>query len=553
MRRRRFLQYMAAAGGLPVLGCFEVGETGTSASRVPGQIANPSPLGAHMLREGLSPERFPAPEGPLYDVVVVGGGVSGLSAAWKLRRAGVDNILVLEMAEKLGGTSLSGERAGNVFPWGAHYINIPPQEADCVHEVLGDLGIIEGYDARGWPRIAEGTLLHWPHERLYIDGEWSEGLDPLEGGTASEREQGLRFRDEMLRWMLYKGRDGRRAFAMPLLYSSSDPQVRSLDQMSMAEYMHRHHFDSPRLKWLVDYACRDDYGSLAKQTSAWAGIHYYACRYYDYRLYDDYPTHTLTWPEGNARLTNGLAAGLENEQIRRGTLALRVEERGAEVHLATYEMDAQRFASIRSRAVVYAGKLHTVPFVVQGVPARQNRVFASLQYSPWLVAAIHLKKGRSRGQGVWDSVLYESPSLGYVVADHQASVFNRGNTLVYYLPFVEDIDGARRQLLERDHAYWADFILRDLGRAEKNLADDVERIDIYRWGHGMLRPRPGSLWGDEALWRRQACGAVFFASCDSTGLPLFEEALFAGLAAAEQAMQHLGHVYTSSLGGWARG
>jgi hypothetical protein len=524
-----------------------------AAHHVPGQIVNPSPLSAHMLRAGFARDRFPAPEGPLYDVVVVGGGVSGLSAAWKLRRSGIDNILLLEMAEKLGGTSLSGERAGSAFPWGAHYINIPPQEADCVHEVLGDLGIIEGYDARGWPRIADGTLLRWPHERLHIDGEWRGGLDPLEGGTASEREQGLRFRDEMLRWTLYRGRDGRRAFAMPLLYSSSDPQVRSLDRMSMAEYMQRHDFDSPRLNWLVDYACRDDYGSLAKQTSAWAGIHYFACRYYDYRLYDEYPTHTLTWPEGNARLTNGLAAALEREQLRRGTLLLRIEEHGAEMHLGTYEIESQRFVSIRSRAVVYAGKLHTVPFVVGDMPAQQKRVFASLEYSPWLVAAIHLKKSRSRGQGVWDNVLYGSSSLGYVVADHQSSTLNRGNTLVYYLPFVEDIDGARRQLLERDHAYWVDFILRDLGRVEKNLASDVERIDIYRWGHGMLRPRPGSLWGDEALWRRRACGAIFFASCDSTGLPLFEEALFAGLAAAEQAMQHLGHVYISSLGGWARG
>ena len=52
-----------------------------------------------------------------------------------------------------------------------------------------------------------------------------------------------------------------------------------------------------------------------------------------------------------------------------------------------------------------------------------------------------------------------------------------------------------------------------------------------------------------AAWRQQPMERIFFASCDATGLPLCEEAIFAGMLAAEQAMDRLGVAYSSSLGG----
>ena len=60
---------------------------------------------------------------------------------------------------------------------------------------------------------------------------------------------------------------------MPLRYSTADPKVRHLDEISMAQYLREEGWHDDRLGWLVDYACRDDYGSTAAQVSAWAGIH----------------------------------------------------------------------------------------------------------------------------------------------------------------------------------------------------------------------------------------------------------------------------------------
>ncbi len=452
-------------------------------------------------------------------------------------------LLLLELGETLGGTSACGVVAGKPVAWGAHYINTPPAEADCIHTLLQDLGVITGYDAVGRPQVVPDHLLRWPHERLHLGGHWVGDLDPFAGAGEHDAEPLRRFEDEMLRWTLYRGRDGRRAFALPLRYSSADSVVRQLDQLTMRQYLESRGFDDPRLTWLVDYACRDDYGTSLDQVSAWAGIHYYACRFYDRRLRDQYPTDTLTWPEGNGFLVQGMASRLEKGQGRCHTAALWVQPGSEEVQVGCVDTQSGERYTLRARSAVYAGKLHTAPHVVQGMPAEQRREMAALSYCAWLVAAIQVARP-PQGAGVplsWDNVLYDSPSVGYVAADHQSPSTVAGpKVLLYHLPLVGDLAAARRQLLEGDHAFWTARILADLQQAHPDIEEVVERIDLYRWGHAMAQPVPGTIWGEGARWREQACGALSFAGCDTTGLPLFEEACFAGIRAAEQCLQRLG-------------
>ena len=63
-------------------------------------------------------------------------------------------------------------------------------------------------------------------------------------------------------------------------------------------------WDSPPLLWLVDYACRDDYGLSSDRTSAWAGIFYFAARVSGA---GDESQPIITWPEGNGRIVDFLA------------------------------------------------------------------------------------------------------------------------------------------------------------------------------------------------------------------------------------------------------
>ena len=87
-------------------------------------------------------------------------------------------------------------------------------------------------------------------------------------------------------------------FTVPLDNGLSDEDA-ALDRLSFAAWLAEHGFDSKPLLWYVNYACRDDYGALAPDVSAWAGLHYFSSR-------DNDEKGPLTWPEGNGWIVKRL-------------------------------------------------------------------------------------------------------------------------------------------------------------------------------------------------------------------------------------------------------
>src|SRR5258708_31659353 len=72
---------------------------------VEGGIAGADDSLGHKLRDGFDP---PPTRERRVPVVIVGGGVAGLSAAWRLLRAGVSDFEVLELDDAPGGTARAG-------------------------------------------------------------------------------------------------------------------------------------------------------------------------------------------------------------------------------------------------------------------------------------------------------------------------------------------------------------------------------------------------------------------------------------------------------------
>ena len=62
-------------------------------------------------------------QGDVYDVIVVGAGISGLSAANTLKENGVKNILVLEAADRIGGRVWTEDPWGSKMEMGASWIS----------------------------------------------------------------------------------------------------------------------------------------------------------------------------------------------------------------------------------------------------------------------------------------------------------------------------------------------------------------------------------------------------------------------------------------------
>ena len=61
--------------------------------------------------------------------MIVGAGAAGLSAAWKLARSGLPDVVVLELEDHPGGTAAWGENAVNFALIGSAWVvaaSIPP-------------------------------------------------------------------------------------------------------------------------------------------------------------------------------------------------------------------------------------------------------------------------------------------------------------------------------------------------------------------------------------------------------------------------------------------
>lgn len=472
-------------------------------------------------------------------VAIVGGGPSGLSAAWRLERLGIRDFVVFDLEDRPGGTSSFGDDGVVPYPWGAHYVPAPSKSNRALVTLLKETGTIENESDGKEDGFAEDQLVRSPEERVFYRGRWYEGLYLRAGATQDDLAQLARFHREIDRWVSFRDAKGRRAFSIPMQMGSDDAEVTALDRISMLEWLKAHHFTSPRLLWLVDYACRDDYGLLAKDTSAWAGIFYFASRL---RAPGEQPAELLSWPNGNGRIVDHLAKAA-GDRIRTRSLVTEIVPFEDRVELTVFDERAEVLEGIVAEHVIFACPKFLATHLIRPYRESAPSHLSEFEYGAWMVANLHLqKRPSSRGFPMaWDNVLYDSPSLGYVVATHQGLLDHGPTIWTYYLPLVDaDAKKGREALLASDHAGWADAILADLGRAHIGLGECVERIDVWRWGHAMVRPKPGFVWGGARARAEEPLGRVWFAHSDLSGLALFEEAQFRGVLAAEEVGRRLG-------------
>ncbi|MCI0456047.1 MAG: FAD-dependent oxidoreductase [Gemmataceae bacterium] len=512
-----------------------------------GEIVGASDGLGHRLREGGP---YDAQAWQRVGVVIVGGGVAGLSAAWRFLQAGFHDFLLLELEPAPGGTSRSGTSPLVPYPWGAHYVPVPMQENHLLITLLEEMGIVEGRDPEGEPIVAEQFLCRDPQERIFYKGRWYEGLYLHAGATPEDEAQLRAFHVEVDRWVAWRDARGRRAFALPMAAGTDDAEVTALDRTTVADWLDRHGWTSPRLRWLLNYACRDDYGTTIEDTSAWAGLFYFASRI---RHPGAEAQPLMTWPEGNGRVVAHLYQKAQ-VRVRLGLAVADINPVDSDgrygVDVIALDTAGQRPVGFHAGQVVFAAPHFLTRHVIGPYRADPPRHVDAFEYGAWMVANLFLKD-RPPGRGfplAWDNVLYESPALGYVVATHQRGLDYGPTIFTYYYPLCDaSPQAARARLLGLGWQEWADVTLTDLRRAHPEIPSLVERLDVMRWGHAMIRPRPGFLWGGARLAAAQPYRGIYFAHSDLSGLSLFEEALYHGVRAAEDVLAARGVPFRSVL------
>ena len=493
----------------------------------------------HRLRQG----GFPRPDRvEEVELVIAGGGIAGLAAGWTLAEAGYRDFRLLELEDEVGGNSRSGRNAVSAYPLGAHYLPVANREAGALIHMLRRFGMIVG-DREGAPVYDSYQLCADLQERLLWQGRWQEGLIPRTGLSDEDEEDLAAFGRAMADFSARRGGDGKPAFALPIAYSSQDPELLALDRIGFGAWLDARGWHSPVLRAHLRYCIRDDYGCEPEHVSAWAGIHYFAGR----RGWaaDGAGDSLLTWPEGNDRLVRLMAAAFR-DRISTARIVHRVARDGDHVLVDSFDAAAGRTTRTRARAAILA-----MPhFIAERVAAGDVRPGPAFTYAPWLVANVTLDRPpQGRGAALaWDNVSATGNSLGYVVATHQGpAAVASGTVLTWYLPLsnIAPADG-RRLLMERPVEQWQLQVAGELLEMHPELEGAIRRIDVWRWAHAMVRPVPGLIW-DAAREAALVEPPLFLAHSDLSGLSLFEEAHYRGVAAAEGAMRHLGHPHETLL------
>jgi monoamine oxidase len=525
LRRR---QLVAGAAALPLAGCLPtphaphgVRWVGASAER------------GHRLRD-LDPQRLPVPAVTRRaGALVVGGGVAGLAALRALVAAGVDDAVLLELEDSVGGNSRGHQMAGLGCPLGAHYLPVPGEAAHEVSAWLHEIGLLRS-DSSG-VHANERYLCHSPQERLFIDGAWQEGLLPSAQDRPATLAQYRRFGQQVTQLQRRLG------FSLPTTRSRWTGEHAALDAQTFQAWLGTMGLDDERLLGHLDYCCRDDYGAGLATVSAWAGIHYFASRH-GFQVPGDEQAErdpVFTWPDGNAFLVRALTEPLA-AHLRAGRTVLGIDESRHQVSVLAWDQASQQAEQWVAPQVVVATPLFIARRLLRGLDApltsAVQQAAAATRYAPWLVANLQLQGpllDRVGAPPSWDNVMFtpagSSPALGYVDARHQETRPDAGATapqlLTAYLNLPER---QRAALLQATPEEGLRQVLGALAPLHPDLAGQLVQADLMRWGHAMSIPAPGVRGQPARQALREARGRLRFAHTDLAGYSVFEEAFTLG-------------------------
>jgi hypothetical protein len=229
--------------------------------------------------------------------------------------------------------------------------------------------------------------------------------------------------------------------------------------------------------------------------------------------------------------------------VRRSQPVMSVRPNGQGVDVV--RLDGETVRGIHCRKAIFASPIFTAPYVIDGFRDAPPFQAGEFQHNAWFVANLFLNdrpvpRFAKDFPLAWDHVLYDSPSLGSVNATHQKGIDYGSAVFTYYYPMCAEENG-RTKLFNFTWRELADVCLTDLARAHPDIYALTSRIDIMRWGHAMISPRPNMMWGSQREKAAMPYRNIHFAHTDLSGVALFEEAFYHGTRAAGEVVEALRH------------
>ncbi len=435
-----------------------------------------------------------------YEVIVVGGGIGGLAAAWRLRGR---DVLLLESADRAGGRIRSEPRGDYWLNFGAHLFG---SDATPVGRLVAELGL---------------PLRPIPGDRMGL----AFGGRLVAGGRPEtfpfRLSLGLAGRLSFIRMGLSLRRGVRRLLDVQRPVAGEGPDRYRLRQLAFDNGRTLRDFIGP-LHPDVDLMLRTITERTAAPPEAMAagyGLTSFA---------QVWSPHSFgrNLLGGSARLPQAIAAEL-GPRLRLGAEAVSVSQHGDEVTVVYRAAGGEQRAT--ARHVIVATQADVAGRIIQGLPADTAQALAAIRYGPFLSAAVLTAEA---GPMPWDgNYAIATPGLAFGVFFNQASTLRAGprrpgGSLMLF----RGAAGAAELMAGSDTEIERRF-LADLERLFPGSRALVREIAVQRWPQGAPYSFPGRAALQPALTR--SLGRIALAG-DYLEFPCMDAAVATALEAAER-------------------
>jgi len=516
---------------------------------------------AHRLRDGAFDRAIAnaIDTGEMYDLVAVGGGISGLAAAvfFQKKRGGGARCLVLDNHAIFGGEAKRNEfrvAGQTVVAHQGSAIFLVPQKGgytDAFYNLIGMDRSAFPYQAWHGPS-AEMPLGQSPYDepRNYgfyfgpqFGGRQRPGvwvIDPwgknLEGAPLTDA-----VKSELLRWR--RGDDAGPRPARPIM--EGDAISRELDRITLEEHlMALHQISRETVRTFLSPVEGGGYGLGPDVLSA----------YCNYAIETQFPGDgdaalgDQMFPDGNSGFARLMVKTLipdafpgprtidavwqnrvqlaaldragQATRIRLNATVVRVAHAGDPAHaphvVITYVVGDRPFA-VKARAVVMAGGSWTTQHIVGDLPDSHRAAYAQFYRSPCLMANIAVRHWRFLYKMGMSGCRWFGESLGnYLSVRKQATVggispsFGPDSPTVLTIKVLFSEPGlsigeqgrrGRAQLLRTSFAQYERAFREQLGDMFApggfDPRRDIAGVILNRWGHAYVNPQPGFFFGTD--------------------------------------------------------
>jgi len=506
------------------------------------------------------------PDNGNYDVIIVGAGMSGCSAAYFLtRQRPGTKILILDGQRTPGGNANRDDTAPipDVASTATAYA-VQPYNA-FLNDIYNTTGIL-------W----QNYIVPSPFYSYFFDSQTPYVIPGTNSWNIDTYANGLNSvpyptdivndlkaaRQDLMNWYHKPGAPTDPA-------DNSDPKYDYLSPMTFDSYLTQTKGFHPAVSDFYTRYAVDALDGTTAQASAYTSISFLGAEYFPEFAYPGGNSgmlrHIIKWLIPGA-ITGTSDADLlanpynlsamdnanSNVRIRQGALVVRGDTRNTSASVIYFSNG--QFFQATAKAVIFAGQSHTARTAcAQLLSTSQAEAFDQVTLSPVVVANVTLRSAAPIVDLGYDGYYWGGQYFAdFVVADWMGSNRtnpNRQTVLTFYggnTASVADQPNERIKLLTTPFSSYEDSLRADMNRILGGRGFDFDRdvvaMYLYRWGHSMVYPKPG--WPFSApmnkngqairvpsarFYARQQVGRISFGAQDVESSPANESAIGAGV------------------------